>query len=184
MHACGTLQRWGGQNEQGGTLGDRGMRDPSEGCKTLLRILSAPPPPCINHAPVQQPIDGKDDRQVCRSGAAWKRAVGRGQGEVSGCRGDPHCCTRSRCTRRGPPSALLPPCSATHQTMMLAPPPSPHPWRSPPPAYCSSPTACSTISIVTRPADGMAGAPTAAREAVSATTTSWAAVNETPWAYS
>lgn len=41
---------------------------------------------------------------------------------------------------------------------------------------------CNTISIVTRPADGMPAAPTAARVAVSATMTVPAAPRTTPWA--
>lgn len=50
----------------------------------------------------------------------------------------------------------------------------------PPAAYCSSCTACNTTSMVTRPAEGMAGAPTAARLAVAATTSSSAGDRATP----
>ena len=52
----------------------------------------------------------------------------------------------------------------------------------PPGAYWSRLTACSTISMVTRPSEGMAGAPTAASEAVKAMTSSCEAPSGTPWA--
>lgn len=54
--------------------------------------------------------------------------------------------------------------------------------RHPPEAYWSRLTACSTMSMVTSPAEGMAGAPTAASEAVRATTSSSAMLRCTPWA--
>lgn len=113
---------------------------------------------------VEQPVDGQNDSQVCgrwRGGArrsgrrAWRRA---------------RLCST-------PSTRVILEHTAPHPRGCL-----PLPSQHPPGANWSSPTACSTISMVTRPAEGMAGAPTAARLAVTATTSSCAAPRCTPCA--